>query len=98
MSLEFAIDHPCVLRARYSEQHLREWGRLGNLHTILTTGDQNAPSADKLKWIEDRGDRIAAKRNRGLRRLPGLSAFGDCRRRRSRRMSGPHQLSHRCAL
>ena len=40
MSLEFAIDHPCVLRARYSEQHLREWGRLGNLHTILTTGDQ----------------------------------------------------------
>src|SRR2546427_3955210 len=58
MSLEFAIDHPCVLRARYSEQHLREWGRLGNLHTILTTGDQNAPSADKLKWIEDSGDEI----------------------------------------
>src|SRR5207247_9363347 len=58
MSLEFAIDHPCVLRARYSEQHLREWGRLGNVHTILTTGDQNAPSADKLKWIEDSGDEI----------------------------------------
>src|SRR5438034_2738962 len=58
MSLEFAIDHPCVLRARYSEQHLREWGRLGNLHTILTTGDQNAPSADKLKWIEDSSDEI----------------------------------------
>src|SRR3989442_13439683 len=58
MSLEFAIDHPCVLRARYSEQHLREWGRLGNLHTILTTGDQNAPSADKLKWIEDSSDQI----------------------------------------
>jgi len=58
MSLEFAIDHPCVLRARYSEQHLREWGRLGNLHTILTTGDRNAPSADKLKWIEDSGDEI----------------------------------------
>ena len=58
MSLEFAIDHPCVLRARYSEQHLREWGRLGNLHTILTTGDHNAPSADKLKWIEDSSDEI----------------------------------------
>src|SRR5438876_6242528 len=58
MSLEFAIDHPCVLRARYSEQHLREWGRLGNLHTILTTGDHNAPSADKLKWIEDSSDQI----------------------------------------
>src|SRR5438270_13548776 len=58
MSLEFAIDHPCVLRARYSEQHLREWGRLGNLHTILTTGDHNAPSADKLQWIEDSSDEI----------------------------------------
>src|SRR2546422_3545068 len=58
MSLEFAIDHPCVLRARYSEPHLREWGRLGNLHTILTTGDHNAPSADKLKWIEDSSDEI----------------------------------------
>src|SRR6266568_5574121 len=58
MSLEFAIDHPCVLRARYSEQHLREWGRLGNLHTILTTGDHKAPSADKLKWIEDSSDEI----------------------------------------
>src|SRR5256886_14031828 len=58
MSLEFAIDHPCVLRARYSEQHLREWGRLGNLHTILTTGDHNEPSADKLHWIEDSSDEI----------------------------------------
>ena len=53
MSLEFAVQHPCVLRARYSEKHLRDWGRLSNLHTILTTGDQSAPSADKLKWIED---------------------------------------------
>src|SRR5438309_7969191 len=53
MSLEFAVDHPCVLRARYSERHLREWGRLGNLHTILTTRDQSAPSVDKLKWIEE---------------------------------------------
>jgi hypothetical protein len=53
MSLEFAVHHPCVLRARYSERHLREWGRLSNLHTILTTGDTSAPSADKLKWIEE---------------------------------------------
>ena len=53
MSLEFTVQHPCVLRARYSERHLREWGRLSNLHTILTTGDRAAPSADKLKWIED---------------------------------------------
>src|SRR6266567_3151684 len=53
MSLEFAVDHPCVLRARYSERHLREWGRLGNLHTILITRDQSAPSVDKLKWIEE---------------------------------------------
>jgi hypothetical protein len=58
MSLEFAVHHPCVLRARYSEKHLREWGRLSNLHTILTTGDQSAPSPDKLKWIEDAGAEI----------------------------------------
>jgi hypothetical protein len=58
MSLEFTINHPCALRARYSEQHLREWGRLGHLHTLLTTGDQNAPSPAKLKWIEESGDEI----------------------------------------
>src|SRR2546423_1356572 len=53
MSLEFAVDYPCSLRARYSEPHLREWGRLSTLHTILTTGDQSAPSPDKLQWIEE---------------------------------------------
>ncbi len=53
MSLEFAVQYPCVLRTRYSDQHLREWGRLSNLHTILTTGDQSAPGPDKLQWIED---------------------------------------------
>src|SRR5437667_3726678 len=53
MSLEFAVQYPCVLRARYAEKHLREWGRLSNLHTILTTGDHTAPGADKLKWIEE---------------------------------------------
>ena len=58
MSLEFAVDHPCTLRARYSEKHLREWGRLSNLHTILTTGDRSAPSADKIQWIEDAGSEI----------------------------------------
>jgi hypothetical protein len=58
MSLEFAVDYPCVLRARYPERNLREWGRLGNLHTILTTGDQTAPSPDKIKWVEDAGAEI----------------------------------------
>jgi hypothetical protein len=58
MSLEFTVEYPCVLRARYSEQRLREWGRLSNLHTILTTGDQSAPSPDKIKWIEDAGAEI----------------------------------------
>lgn len=53
MSLEFAVQYPCVLRARYSEQRLREWGRLGSLHAILTTGDTEAPTDDKLKWIQD---------------------------------------------
>ncbi len=52
MSLEFAVDHPCSLRARFAEKHLRNWGRLGNLHTILTTGDERVPSPDKLQWIE----------------------------------------------
>jgi len=42
-----------VLRARYSEKHLREWGRLSNLHTRLTTGDASAPSQDKVEWVEN---------------------------------------------
>src|SRR2546423_3468283 len=53
MSLEFAVQHPCVLRARYSEQQLREWGRLGSLHAILTTGDTAAPTDEKLEWIQN---------------------------------------------
>jgi len=63
MSLEFTVEYPCVLRARYSEQHLREWGRLSNLHTILTTGDQSAPGPDKIKWIEDAGAEIELMQN-----------------------------------
>jgi hypothetical protein len=58
MSLEFTVEYPCVLRARYSEKHLREWGRLSNLHTILTTVDQSAPGADKIAWIENAGAEI----------------------------------------
>jgi len=58
MSLEFAVQHPCVLRARYSEKHLREWGRLSTLHTILTTGDTAVPTEDKMKWIQDAGPEI----------------------------------------
>ena len=58
MSLEFAVEYPCVLRARYSEQHLREWGRLSNLHTRLTTGDTSAPSEDKLRWVENASPEI----------------------------------------
>jgi hypothetical protein len=53
MSLEFAVVHPCVLRARHSERNLREWGRLSNLHTCLTTGDSSAPSREKLDWVEN---------------------------------------------
>lgn len=58
MSLEFAIQYSCPLRARHSEEHLRQWGRLSNLHTRLTTGDTSAPSEDKLKWVEDARDQI----------------------------------------
>lgn len=63
MSLEFAVDHPCSLRARYEEKNLRDWGRLSNLHTILTTGDQHAPGADKLQWIEQSSAQIDLLQN-----------------------------------
>ena len=58
MSLEFAVQYRCSLRARHSEEHLRRWGRLSNVHTILTTGDTSVPSEDKLKWVEDARDEI----------------------------------------
>ena len=53
MSLEFAVEYPCALRARYREEHLRAWGRLSSLHTRLTTGDTAAPSEDKLRFVEN---------------------------------------------
>ena len=53
MSLEFALQYDCPLRANYSEQHLRQWGRLSSLHAKLTTGDDSAPSIDKLQWVEN---------------------------------------------
>jgi hypothetical protein len=52
LSLEFAIEYPCALRAQYDEEHLRGWGRLGSLHTRLTTGERLAPSAEKLRFVE----------------------------------------------
>ena len=58
MSLDFAVDYPCPLRARYPEQHLREWGRLSHLHTIVTTADQSVPGEDKLEWIEKAASQI----------------------------------------
>lgn len=53
MSLEFAIQYPCTLRARYSEEHLRAWGRLSNIHTRLTTGEEHAPTDDKVRFVEN---------------------------------------------
>ena len=53
MSLEFALQYDCPLRADYSEPHLRQWGRLSSLHAKLTTGDAGAPSIDKLQWVEN---------------------------------------------
>ena len=52
MSLEFAVQYPCVLRARYAEEHLRKWGRLSNIHRRLTAGDQFGPSSEKLQFVE----------------------------------------------
>jgi hypothetical protein len=60
MSLEFAVEYPCVLRARHSEKHLRDWGRLSSLHTRLTTGDTSAPSEDKLRWVENASAEVEA--------------------------------------
>jgi hypothetical protein len=53
VSLEFAVQYNCSLRARYAEKHLREWGRLSSLHAQLTTGDTGAPSQEKLEWVEN---------------------------------------------
>ena len=53
MSLEFAVEHPCVLRARYAEKHLRAWGRLSNLHTRLTVGEGLAPTEEKVRFVEN---------------------------------------------
>jgi hypothetical protein len=53
LSLEFAVEYPCVLRARYAEKHLRAWGQLSVIHTRLTTGDQGVPTEDKLRFVEN---------------------------------------------
>ncbi len=58
MSLEFALQYDCPLRANYSELHLRQWGRLSSLHAKLTTGDAGAPSIDKLQWVENASGEI----------------------------------------
>ena len=52
MSLEFAVEYPCTLRSRYDEEHLRAWGRLGSLHTRLTTGEHLAPTEEKVRFVE----------------------------------------------
>ena len=52
MSLEFAVKHPCTLRARYSEKHLRDWGRLSSMHAAITTADRSAPNEEKLDWVK----------------------------------------------
>jgi hypothetical protein len=58
MSLEFALQYACPLRASYSEKHLREWGRLSSLHAKLTTGAAKVPSTDALEWVENARDDI----------------------------------------
>ena len=58
MSLEFAIQYGCPLRAEYSEKHLRDWGRLSSLHARLTTGDASVPSDEKLRWVENAREEV----------------------------------------
>jgi hypothetical protein len=52
VSLEFTVEYACPLRARYSEEHLRAWGRLGHIHTRVTTGETSSPSPEKLRFVE----------------------------------------------
>src|SRR5215217_3014962 len=63
MSLEFAVQYSCPLRANYPEKHLREWGRLSSLHSKLTTGDGSAPSPDKLQWVNDAREEVERMEN-----------------------------------
>jgi hypothetical protein len=58
LSLEFAVEYACLLRARYEEKHLRAWGRLSHLHTRLTTGEAGAPTEDKVRFVENAGSEI----------------------------------------
>src|SRR5678809_1266468 len=58
MSIEFALQYACPLRATYSEKHLREWGRLSSLHDRLTTGDEAVPTSEKISWIERARDEV----------------------------------------
>ena len=58
MSLEFAIQYPCELRARYPEEHLRAWGRLASIHTRLTTGEASVPTKEKLRFVEQAAGEI----------------------------------------
>lgn len=58
LSLEFAIEYPCELRAKYSEKHLRAWGRLYQIHNKITTAEQSAPTPDKIKFVEDARDEL----------------------------------------
>jgi hypothetical protein len=58
LSLEFAVEHPCSLRARYDEKHLRAWGRLSNLHRRLTTGEAGPPTAEKVQFVENARDEV----------------------------------------
>lgn len=60
MSLEFAVQYLCPLRARYDEKHLRAWGRLSNLHRRLTNGDAGPPTEEKVRFVEDARDEIEA--------------------------------------
>lgn len=42
MSLEFAVQYPCSLRARYQEKQLRRWGQLTSLHARIEAQRQEA--------------------------------------------------------
>lgn len=58
MSVEFAVQYACGLRARYPEHHLRAWGRLSSLHARVMSSDSTVSMDERVKWVENARDEV----------------------------------------
>ena len=68
MSLEFAVQYPCSLRARYQEKQLRRWGQLTSLHARIEAqrqaqrdaGEDASPAdATTKQFIQNYDEQVA---------------------------------------